>query len=237
MFAISVDVFTSGSKIILEKVISINLALRLVQKFIRAMVIRVAALKILQLYTNPRGASLDKKFKIFSMMLSLVFVFGCWKSNYEKYFKLVFVNSYSFKKITMPDGGFQMSYKVNLKYPSKDVFDFYDSYFKTEGWTRYSLFGPNQGNWEYLIYKDKTVPAKSKGEGGRFQLLYTWVDKNKSQEASLFLNYSDNYFLEGTPKIKRPFNDIQEVVFQVFPFHDVKFDQQLFLLKRTPSPK
>lgn len=146
---------------------------------------------------------------------------GCGKTNYERYFNLVFKGACEFKQTPTPDGSLQITYKVNLKYPSKDVFQFYNEYLKSTGWAKYSYFGPNQGNWEYIVSYNKDMPDRSKRTWGHWQLLYTWVNNDKKEEASLFLEYGDNYLQEykGIPKL--PLKDVQFVCFKMFKLFEL----------------
>ncbi len=103
----------------------------------------------------------------------------------------------------------QIDYKVNLPYPSKDVLEFYDDHLVSLGWTP---FAEENYQASYRIWQSFIDDTK-KGSPRVHQLIAKW----KKDDKIIFVGiryYSPNI----TSNKSSPDNDVEEVFMQIMPF-------------------
>ncbi len=108
-----------------------------------------------------------------------------------------------------------ISYKVKLKYPSKEVLEFCDKKLEELGWQKKLEYTPEVGDRGWIDFIDGTR------EGGPLvhRLFASWHDKNRNKMVILLLKYY-SYNLTRKEKLytKAPNTDVLNVIVQVGPY-------------------
>ena len=141
------------------------------------------------------------------------------KEEVELLKKLVFPTAY--EVVTGYDNKLKItaiSYKVKLKYPSKEVLEFCDRELKKIGWQEYKNPPFNKGTRIWSDFEDGT-------KGGIplvHQLFALWNNKEKSKMITLSLRY---YSFTLKPKeklyLEAPNADILNVIVQIGPYAEL----------------
>lgn len=100
------------------------------------------------------------------------------------------------------EGIFSVHFQYEKKYPSLEIYEFYNNGLKKRGWEKIQWFQPQRSNdmWQHFFEEKENGTVDEV-----FQYLSAWCDKNKTKLAVLSLRYVDQ-------------KDVQDVYFQVFPF-------------------
>jgi hypothetical protein len=108
-----------------------------------------------------------------------------------------------------------ISYKVKLKYPSKEVLKFCNKKLKELGWEKYILYPTKESDRNWMDFIDGT----REGEPFVHQLGAYWNDKEKNKMVSLLLRYySYNLTRKERLLTKTPNTDVLNVIVQVGPY-------------------
>lgn len=110
----------------------------------------------------------------------------------------------------------QVSYKVKAPYPSYDVLSFYDNELRKLEWKRF-----NHPYFNNLRKWDSVWDGTIKGKPLTHRLISFWINSEKTEIATLMLQYiSNNLSNQDILKQVEPNNDVQHVILQVGPYSE-----------------
>jgi hypothetical protein len=144
---------------------------------------------------------------------SATFAISC-NDNEDNIIGILYPKSYDVHKYKSSTNDIlNVTYKVKLLYPSKDVLSYYDNKLNDIGWL--SFVQPAFRDREWHSFIDET----QRGAPLVHQLLATWVNRDKKRMIVLGLKYySTKLNVKEKHSAKKPDNDIQEVTLQIMPF-------------------
>jgi len=116
------------------------------------------------------------------------------------------------KVFNQPEGTKAVVYRIQQQYPANELITFYESYFTTKGFIRYSedgegkciwtAFNQKLGEWEpYSMQGSDVTPER---------FICSWVDKNHETRILLILRNNDTDNLDVTCQVY-PFFDHREI--------------------------
>jgi len=130
---------------------------------------------------------------ILLLVCCLLLIASCNKPKYQIYGKdpfpqinlPVFSDAFQiYHVINRPVGAKSVQYKIKIRWPAKQLIDFYNSEFYKMGLSKYSKDNYGGGEWGHFI------DGTQKGNPEINQYLETWVDKNHSIRILLSLRYN-----------------------------------------------
>lgn len=108
---------------------------------------------------------------------------------------------------------FGVLYDVKIRYPAKEIIDFYEREMSKKGYKPFNDKNHSERNWSY--YQDATI----KGSPDVASYVYTWSDTQQTKIITLILKY---FYKSGEKKIVLSNNDNLTVIFQIAPFSKEK---------------
>lgn len=108
-----------------------------------------------------------------------------------------------------------ISYKVKLRYPSKEVLRFCDKKLEELGWQKMIVHTPDRGDRGWFRF----IEGIMKDEPLVHQLSARWNDKDKNKMVAIVLRYY-SYGLTEKEKLSTdvPNTDIMNVIIQIGPY-------------------
>jgi hypothetical protein len=168
----------------------------------------------------PSG-NMERKIILKKLLLLFIVVFVItgkvsWSGDDESYIlRLHYHTSYDIKIYQNKPDLKTLEYKVHLRFPSKDVVNFYDDKLKEIGFVPFVDPGLSRGDRTWKKFTDGTI----KGDPLVHQLHAHWTNKDHSKMLVLVIKYySTNMTWEEKMRAKEPNNNIQEVFLHIMPY-------------------